>query len=85
MEGTISYHQNRKPLSKFVMTIEGREKIAHVWHCKKFKTSMTPGKENYVVSRDDTTGNDSWTPQGGRSTDVEEEGDFVDPHMGEGL
>ena len=43
----------------------GREKIAHVQHCKKFKTSMTLGKENYVTSCDDITSNDSWTPNGG--------------------
>ena len=44
----------------------GREKIAHVQHCKQFRTSMTSGKEDYVISNDDVTGNDSWSLQGGR-------------------
>ena len=57
----------------------GREKIAHVRNCKKFKTSMTPGKENCIIYHDDATGNDSWTPQGGRPADVEEEGDSLTP------
>ena len=43
---------------------------------------MTPGKENYVISNDDVTCNDSWTPQGGRSTDVEDEGDSLTPKGG---
>ena len=42
----------------------GREKIAHVRHCKKFKTSTTSGKENYVISSNDITSSDSWTPKG---------------------
>ena len=61
---------------------QGREKIAHVRHCKKFKTSMTSGKENYVISSNDVTGSDSWTPQEGRSTDVEEECDLLTPDGG---
>ena len=60
----------------------GREKIAHVRHCKKFNTPMTSGKENYVISSDDTTSNDSWTPQGERSTDVGKEGDSLTPNGG---
>ena len=42
----------------------GREKIAHVRHCKKFKASATDGKKNYVISNNDVTGNDSWIPRG---------------------
>ena len=43
---------------------------------------MTSGKENYVISSDDATGSDPWTPQGGRSTDVGEEGDSLTPNGG---
>ena len=39
--------------------------MAHVWHCKKFKTSTTSGKENYVIPSNDITGNDLCPPPSG--------------------
>ena len=43
---------------------------------------MACGKENFVISSDDATCNDSWTPQWGRSTDVGKEGDSLTPNGG---
>ena len=60
----------------------GREKIAHVWYCKKFKTSTTSGTENYIISSNDVTSNDLWTPQGGRPGNVEEACDLLTPNGG---
>ena len=60
----------------------GREKIAHVRHCKKFKTSTTSVTENYVISSNDVTSSDSRTPQGERSDDVEEACDLLAPNEG---
>ena len=60
----------------------GREKIAHARHCKKFKTSTTSGRENYVISSNDVTSSDLWTPQGGRSDDVEEACDLLTSNEG---
>ena len=60
----------------------GREKIAHVRHCKKFKTATTSGKEKYVIFSNDVTSSDSWTLQGGRSDDVEEACDLLTPNEG---
>ena len=59
-----------------------REGSSHVRHCKKFKTSTTSGKENYVISSNDITSSDSWTPQGGRSHDVEEACDLLTSNEG---
>ena len=42
----------------------GREKIAHVRHCKKFKASATDGKEDYVIADNDVICNDSWITEG---------------------
>ena len=41
----------------------GREKTAHVRHCKKFKSRATDGKEGYVISNNDVIYNDSVNPQ----------------------
>ena len=60
----------------------GREKIAHVCYCKKFKASTTSCNENFVISSNDVTSNDSWTPQGGRPGDVEEVCDLLTPNEG---
>ena len=38
---------------------QGGEKVAHVRHCKKFRASMTSGKENYVITSNDVPGNDA--------------------------
>ena len=49
---------------------------------KSSRHPMTSGKENYVISSDDTTGNDLWTRHGERSTDFGEEGDSLTPNGG---
>ena len=60
----------------------GREKIAHVRHCKKFKSLATDGKEGYVIDNNDVIYNDSMNPQGEGLGDAEEADDLLTPEGG---
>ena len=42
----------------------GREKIAHVRHCKKFKSSVTNGRKDYVIRNNDIISNNLLNPRG---------------------
>ena len=55
----------------------GRDKIAHVRHCKKFKTSATNGKEDYVIANNDVICNDSWIPRVGAPGSDDEADDLL--------
>ena len=66
------------------MKIEEEKKIAHVRHCKKFKSWATDGKEGYIISNNDIIYNDSVNPQREGLGDDEEADDFVDPGEGGG-
>ena len=60
----------------------GREKIAHVRHCKKLKSWATDGEEGYVISNNDVIYNDSVNPQREGLGDDEEADDLLAPTGG---
>ena len=62
----------------------GREKIAHVRHCKKFKTLATDGKEGYIIINNDVIYNGSRNPKGGGLGDDDEADDLLTPRGGGG-
>ena len=62
----------------------GREKIAHVRHCKKFISEAENGKEVYVINNNDVNSDDSTRHQGGGPREDEETGDLLTPKGGGG-
>ena len=63
----------------------GREKIAHVRHCKKFISEAENGKEVYVINNNDVNSDDSTRHQEGGPREDEETGDLLTPKGGGGI
>ena len=62
----------------------GKDKIAHVRHCKKFNSEEENGKKVYVIDNNDIIYDDSMEHPGEGPRDDEEAGDLLTPKWGEG-
>ena len=60
----------------------GKEKIAHVRHCKRFNSGAANGKKAYVIANNDIISNDSMDHPGEGPRDDERAGDLLTPKGG---